>query len=93
MYSEEIDAEDDEIIRDSLGAQGTKFCILENTTILATLAIERLHLHSNKNKHMVTVLSRPYCCTSTKCISNMYLIGVCNTKTAPVLMCELWYKC
>ena len=28
MYSEEVDAEDDEIIRDSLGTQGTKFVYL-----------------------------------------------------------------
>ena len=47
MYSEEVDAEDDEIISDSLGggAQGTKYCILNNTAILATLAITEPHAY------------------------------------------------
>ena len=69
MYSEEVDAEDDEIIRDSLGAQGTISCVylriqliyisqLQLDYIGHFIAIKRLHIHSNENKHMVTMLNR-----------------------------------
>ena len=64
MYSEEVDAEDDEIIRDSLGAQGTKSCIylriqliyisqLQLDYIGHFIAVKRLHIHSNEHGYNV----------------------------------------